>query len=270
MVHRETVLALYDAQMRREPLPEPGTTVEHVGPIVRVVGEENYVLFSDLSETNAREAVAAQAEHFRRRGAEVEWKTFGHDRPAELPTLLEREGFVSDAPETLVVFDLGAPRPSSELPPGLEIRRVTDAAGLADAIRASEAAFGTDPHRTLDRYRDRLTDPTVALFVVYANGSPVAMGRLEMPVGRAFASLWGGGTAPPFRHRGVYRSLVAARAELAQRRGYSYLTVDARATSLPILKRLGFVVLTTTQGWVLHPLRVQDPPATSVFVDLRP
>ena len=66
-----------------------------------------------------------------------------------------------------------------------------------------------------------------------------------------FASLWGGGTLPAWRGRGIYRALVAYRAGLAARRGYRYLTVDASADSEPILRRLGFRCLarTTPYHW---------------------
>ena len=51
---------------------------------------------------------------------------------------------------------------------------------------------------------------------------------------------------PAWRHRGVFRSLVADRAALASARGFRYLQVDASADSRPILQSLGFVVLATT------------------------
>lgn len=253
MIDRGSVLALYDAEMRRDPIPEPGARVERVGTIVRVVGTDNCVLFSDLTEAGARAVVTTQANFFRDAGVKVEWKVFGHDLPKNLTDILGEEGFVPDEPETLVAFDLRNGSLGDPSVSGLEIRQVLDAAQLGDALRASEAAFGPNTHGFLDRYRNRLADPTVALFVAYADGSPAATGRLEMPPGKSFAGLWGGGTSPRFRHRGIYRSLVAARAALARRRGYSFLTVDARAMSLPILERLGFVPLTTTQGWMLHP-----------------
>ncbi|HZZ34676.1 MAG TPA: GNAT family N-acetyltransferase, partial [Caulobacteraceae bacterium] len=89
--------------------------------------------------------------------------------------------------------------------------------------------------------------------VAYAGVAPVAAGRLEMIPGSAFAGLYGGGTAPEQRGRGVYRALVAARAAEARARGYRYLTVDARETSRPILERLGFQRLATVRGWMLRP-----------------
>jgi hypothetical protein len=69
--------------------------------------------------------------------------------------------------------------------------------------------------------------------------------------------MWGGGTLPGWRRRGIYRALVVYRAKLAATRGYRFLQVDASAQSQPILQRLGFVSLarTTPFGW--------DPPAAS-------
>jgi hypothetical protein len=41
--------------------------------------------------------------------------------------------------------------------------------------------------------------------------------------GTEFATLWGGGTLPAWRSRGIYRAIVAYRANLALRRGFRYL-----------------------------------------------
>ena len=76
--------------------------------------------------------------------------------------------------------------------------------------------------------------------------TPIAAGRVEFHLGTEFASLWGGGTLPAWRRRGVFRALVAHRATLASARGFRYLQVDASPDSRPILERLGFVELATT------------------------
>lgn len=253
MLQTDEVLALYDDEMRRDPVPGPGSRVERVGRIVRVVGKDNCVLFSDLSEADAEEVVAAQAEFFRESGAEVEWKVFGHDRPPNLEAVLASEGFAPDEPETLVVFDLRAGVPGEIATAGVEVRWVMDDVGVRDAVIARDAAFGPEAPDSSARCARMLKDPNQALFVAYVEGKPVASARIEMTPGRSFASLWGGGTAPEYRHRGIYRSLVHARAILAASKGYRFLTVDARETSRPILERLGFVPLTTTRGWVLRP-----------------
>ncbi|MCI4339203.1 MAG: GNAT family N-acetyltransferase [Thermoplasmata archaeon] len=244
---------LYDREMRKDPAAYAGARIEPLGRIVRVVGEENYVIFSDLGGTDAARVVHEQADHFRRAGAEVEWKVFGHDLPENLESLLAAEGFVPDELETLVVLELPASSRAEPRPPGLEVRRVTDEAGLRDAATVNAAAFGPGGRPFVERWAAWIRDPTQGLFVAYLDGAPVASGRLEMPAGRSFAGLYGGGTAPAFRHRGIYRTLVAARADVARERGYRFLTVDARETSRPILERLGFVPLTTTRPWVLRP-----------------
>jgi GNAT superfamily N-acetyltransferase len=259
MISRDELLARYDAEMRRDPIPDPGSRVERVGPVVRIVGEESYVIFSDLRESNVLAIVAEEAAFFRRAGREVEWKVFGHDQPRDIEVVLAAAGFVPEEPETLVAYDLRDGVPGQVVPNGIEVRRVNDAAGLRDASAADRAAFGPEGRSSTEQWAKRMSDPNQAMFVAYVDGTPVATGRLEMTPGRSFAGLYGGGTSPEYRHRGIYRGLVAARGALALSRGYRYLTVDARDTSRPILERLGFVPLTTTRGWVLRPEHEAPP-----------
>jgi GNAT superfamily N-acetyltransferase len=71
--------------------------------------------------------------------------------------------------------------------------------------------------------------------------------------GTEFAGLFGGGTLPQWRGRGIYRALVAYRARLAAARGYRYLQVDASPASRPILERLGFACLALTTPYTWSP-----------------
>jgi hypothetical protein len=247
------ILVLYDAQMRADPPPETGIRHERVGAIVRAVGSDHTIIFSNLTGADANGAIAEQAAFFRSIGAEVEWKVYGHDLPADLDRRLRAAGFEPQEREMLMALDLAEGLPGEPVPAGIEIRRVAGAAGLEDLIAVSSAAFGRDDRWKIEVFRPRLTDPTVGLYVAYAEGRPVAAARLELAHGRCFAGLWGGGTVPGYRSRGIYRSLVAARAREALRRGYRYLTADARETSRPILERLGFVALTSVTGWKLKP-----------------
>lgn len=50
-------------------------------------------------------------------------------------------------------------------------------------------------------------------------------------------------TVAPYRRRGIYRALVARRAQLAVELGYRILQVDATEDSRPILERLGLFVV---------------------------
>ena len=152
-----------------------------------------------------------------------------------------------------MALDIGDGGLTIEPPPGVEVREVTDAAGVADLVKVSEAAFGREEPWRFAELVARLGHPNQALYVAYEGGEPISSGRLELAPGRAFAGLYGGGTVPGHQGRGVYRALVAARAAEARRRGVRYVTVDARETSRPILERLGFQPLATVRGWTLPP-----------------
>ena len=106
----------------------------------------------------------------------------------------------------------------------------------------STSAFGVSKRENHDAsgFYARFTEPELS------NDVAISAGRVDFPDGSDFASLWGGGTLPAWRGRGVFRSLVAYRARLARERGYRYLQVDASPDSRPILQRLGFTELATT------------------------
>ena len=274
------ILARFDAEMRIDPPPQPGVRYDRVGSVVRGFGAWQAVVFARLTSANADAAIAEQVAFFHAVANEVgsggadtvtaangggrgvraiEWKVYGHDTPADLGSRLAAAGFEPDEPETLMVFDLAAPPRAGDAtaePRGVDIRRVTDAAGLADLIAAGSAAFGRSETEQMARIgrelSARLDDPALSLYVAYAAGRPVAGARLVCPHARSFAGLWGGGTIPEYRGRGIDRALVHARAEEARRRGYRYLRVDARETSRPILERLEFIALTRVTEWRLE------------------
>jgi GNAT superfamily N-acetyltransferase len=245
------VLARYDAEIRADPPAETGVERVWVDGVLRTVGAYNFIGWWDFPAERAGAVAAREATFFA--GREVEWKVYSHDGPPGLNAALAAAGFEPEEPETFVVLDLDASLPPFEPPAGVTVRQAADAAGAADLVAVSDAAFGRAEPWRLDALVARLGDPTQALFVAYDDGVPVSSGRLELAPGKAFAGLYGGGTVPGHQGRGVYRALVAARAAEARRRGHRYLTVDARETSRPILQRLGFEVLATVIGWTLAP-----------------
>jgi GNAT superfamily N-acetyltransferase len=247
------ILSLFDQQMRSEPPPEPGLRIERDGRIVRTIGPEDCILFSDLGTDQIEPAILEQLDHFRSSGRPLEWKVYSHDRPPDLGSRLMLHGFVPDETESLMIQDLGARSDAPGEIPGLEIRRVTDVAGLREAAAVSSKAFGKEDLERMLQFEARLKDPTFGLFIAYLHGAPVSAGRVELPQDRSFASIWGGGTVPEFRHRGIYRAMVAARAQLARDSGHAYLAVEALETSRPILQRLGFVKMADVTGFVLRP-----------------
>ena len=249
MIDAASILARYDAEIRADPSAVAGLQRTWVDGVLRTTGAYNFITWWEFSRERAAAIVAREAAYFAGLGGEIEWKVYCHDRPLDLEALLSDAGFVADEAETFLVLDLEASDIGADPPPGIDIRQVNEAAGFAEHVAASALAFGQDWLQA--DIRARLADPNLALYVAYADRQPICSGRLETLPGRAFAGLWGGGTAPGYRGRGIYRAMVAARANEAARRGCRYLTVDARETSRPILQRLGFEAVATIRGWVL-------------------
>ncbi|MFD1663641.1 GNAT family N-acetyltransferase [Streptomyces caeni] len=250
------VLALYDRDMREGARPDgPGARVERHHTVVRQVGPPhgwNGVVWSDLDETTADAAIAEQVRYFAGLGREFEWKLYGHDLPVDLGKRLRAAGLRPRPEETLMVAEVADLPLDADVPDGIRLLPVTDAAGVDLVADVHEKAFGTDGTRLRHQLLTQLTgdrDDMVAV-VALAGDEPVSAARLELVPGTRFAGLWGGGTVPGWRGRGVYRALVAHRAEVAADRGYRYVQVDATAQSRPILARLGFEPLTTTTPYV--------------------
>lgn len=250
--------AEYDREMRRGAPPDAADArVERVGAVVRQTAPGpgwNGVLWSDLDEETADAEIAAQVAHFAAHGVgDFEWKLYGHDRPADLGDRLHAAGFVTEPAETLLVgrvVELAAL--PVEPPEGITLRVVTDEAGVDLMMDVHAKAFGTQRpgirHLLLTLLRDE--PESVAAVVAMAGDTPVSAARMEMRPGASFAGLWGGGTLPQWRGRGIYRLLVAHRARIAAERGIRYLQVDASEDSRPILERLGFEVLGTTVPYI--------------------
>ncbi|MFI7469099.1 GNAT family N-acetyltransferase [Nonomuraea sp. NPDC049646] len=253
MDHDE-VLALFDRQMRREARPDgPDVRVERDAGVVRQVGPPhawNGVLWSGLDEESADTAVARQVRFFGDLGLGFEWKLYAHDRPADLADRLLAAGFAAAPAETVMVARVADLDTEVAPPDGVSLLPVTDAAGVQALVEVHELAFGTDGGRLRDHLLGRLSDDTVVPVLAMAGGRAVSAARLDLSPGTSFAGLWGGGTVPGWRGRGLYRALVAWRARRAAERGYDYLQVDASDQSRPILLGLGFVPLTTTTPYV--------------------
>ncbi|UCM86959.1 GNAT family N-acetyltransferase [Streptomyces marincola] len=274
MDHDE-VIALFDTTMRREAVADaPGARVERAGHVVRQVSAGptasawEGVLWSGLTEDTADAAIAAEVARFAALGREFEWKVYGHDRPRDLPERLRAAGFAPGESETLMVAETAALATSVPPPEGVELRPVTDADGVGLLAEVHREAFGGPLSEGLLRSltarfgegagagrpaAGEAAGQVVAVLAV-AGGRPVSAARVDLTPGAPFAGLWGGGTVPDWRGRGVYRALVAYRAALAAGRGYRYVYADASHASRPILARLGFQALAVTTPFVHAPV----------------
>jgi hypothetical protein len=266
------MLAAFDAQIRRSTRPDgSGARIEADGNVVRWAAVDGQgwsgIAWSDLDEDSADPAIAGQVSYFGGVGQQFEWKLYGYDQPADLAQRLRTHGFVPEDEETLMVAEVAALRTDISLPDGITLRPVTGEAGVALLVRVHEQVFGTEhaewSQSLLSQVRE--APEMTTMVVAMAGDQPVCSARIEFLPGVEFASLWGGGTVPGWRGRGIYRALVAYRAQLATARSYRYLQVDASADSQPILTRLGFASLACTTPYLWHPPRcaTRPPCATS-------
>lgn len=258
----QVLLAAYDAQLRAA-VPTTlavGVSVEVDGPVVRFVGmgHRGFVDYRDVSRLSGAELdalIGRCRDAFASRGEGVEWKLRQHDRPDDLAGRLTAAGFVPEHRETVVIGlaeELAVALPS---PPGVTLRETNDPADYARMAALHHAVWGEEWDWFPVAFAAEVAaEPGVHVVVLAEAGETlVAAARMRLEPGTEFATLWGGSTLAQWRGRGIYRSLVAHRAQVAARAGRRYLQVDASDDSRPILERLGFVAVTTTTPYVWTP-----------------
>jgi GNAT superfamily N-acetyltransferase len=255
-----TVLSELDVQVRRGLHPDgSGAVGERAGPVVRWVtmGGEGWsgIVWSDLDSGTADRVIADQVAFFAARAEEFEWKLYSYDQPPDLAQRLLAAGFVAEESESLMVADSAQiAGPDVVLPDEIRLVPVTDEAGVEQMIEVHDRVFGADPRlRASLKTQLRNSPETTVMVLAMAGDEPVCSARIAFGTGTDFAGLWGGGTLPQWRGRGIYRALVSYRARLAVARGYRYLQVDASPESRPILERLGFACLATTTPYIWSP-----------------
>jgi GNAT superfamily N-acetyltransferase len=256
------LLAAYDSQLRdiAPPRLPKGVTAEADGPLLRFVGYSfgGFITYRDLGGADGSELddlIVRQVRYFSERGERFEWKLHGHDRPDDLGGRLAGAGFVPDDAEAVMVAPVAKVSARPVLPEGVDLREVSDRPDL-ERITAMEEEVWLDQRGWLiSGLLDEIAaDPTgITVIAAEAEGRVVCAGWVRFVAGTEFATLWGGSTLEAWRGRGIYRALVAYRANQAAERGFTYLQVDASPDSRPILERLGFVCVTTTIPYVWTP-----------------
>lgn len=259
--------AAYDAQLRLEAEMSGARTWHRHGPLVRgLFGRGGFVSYRNLGDlaVDAVDRLISETVAWFRDHTEVasfEWKTRGHDQPADLPDRLVGHGFRPEPTETVMVGPAGPLARSVDLAvdllEGVTVRRAGDHGDLLDdvtrAARLQAEVFGRGSGPTPAELAARLaaTPELSSLWLAEVpDGAVVGAGRLEIAAGTDFAGLWGGATQGPWRGRGIYRALVAARARAALAAGSALLHSDCTELSRPILERSGLVAVTTTTPYL--------------------
>jgi GNAT superfamily N-acetyltransferase len=205
--------------------------------------------------------IARQIEFFRERGLSFEWKTYAYDEPADLGERLVRAGFVAEDRETLILGEVDAilQRPSA-LPSKLRMRDVEEPADFHRIAQLMDSLWQMGLELIEERlsaearmFPDRLIVTLIEEALKGPDGPALTAAWIRFHPGTGFASLWGGGTLPEWRRRGLYSAILVHRAKLAKDRGYEFLRVDASEDSRPILQKLGLHAVTTTTPYNFTP-----------------
>jgi N-acetylglutamate synthase-like GNAT family acetyltransferase len=211
------------------------------------------IVYSRCSDREIGEIVRLEVIRAQLRGYVLEWKAYGHDLPASLTKWLVDAGFVAGDVENVLVastedrgHDVGE----------YEIQRILDDPGLDDYVDVSRQLGRVDADQEADQLAMILEDAPeeLSVYIAYVDDLPVACGRTHFKAGSVFVELAGGRTKTTHRRRGLFSALVATRLAQARDVGRTHAFVDALPTSEPILRKLGFEYVTTTQPFVYDPM----------------
>jgi ribosomal protein S18 acetylase RimI-like enzyme len=264
----DALLAVYDQQMRGvEAKPPAWVRYERDGPLLRAAGGHRGYISGprDIGVTGAEldRLIARQRDYFAGRGEAVGWQTRAHDEPADLPARLRAAGFVPQQEYTVLIGLTAELATAPILPSGAVLRWVTADDDLHRIAALQSTVWGQDWSWLGANLIGRIAAAPhdIAVLATEAGGDVVAAAWLAFfqPGTDSFARLLGGSTLPQWRGRGIYRALVAARAQRAAARSVKYLQVDASNDSAPILRRLGFRAVTTTTTYVWTPPQPARP-----------
>lgn len=144
------LLAAYDEQLRggSESADVPTSTD---GPVIRVEypsrGFVSYRSLEDLDGAELDALIARQRDYFAAKGQSVEWKTRGHDLPADLPERLIAAGFEPEERETVVIAesaDIVERLRGRESVDGVTIRRTGEEADFARIAAMESTVWDAD------------------------------------------------------------------------------------------------------------------------------
>jgi GNAT superfamily N-acetyltransferase len=254
----DELLEVYDDEVRGSfPGRFPtGWSGEQDGPVTRcLTGRSGFVMLTSaadgVSDAELRGLIERTVAFFAGHGRWFEWKTFDHDPPV-LRSLLLEAGAVPEEHEALVMGEAAPLATEPSLPAGLNLREASTRPDLERISEMQSEVWGEDWSWLAEDLEGRAKDDPPTTVLMVEDGDLVVSAAWLTPFpGTSVAGLWGGSTLASYRGRGIYRALVARRAQLAIEQGFRYLQVDASDDSRPILERLGLAVIGGTTPYVV-------------------
>lgn len=168
-----------------------------------------------------------------------------------IPTLIQA-GLEAEPPQTatpgMVAFPIDHDAIARHAVPELDIRRVSDAAGIEDHRQTATAGFGADhalAHGTV--CEDLIGRPDCVVYVGYADGDPVVSG-LGWRTGRTIG-VYSIATIPSARRRGYGAAMTARVVADGALAGCDAAALQASEMGRPIYERLGFRTVITYDAY---------------------
>ncbi|WP_082234511.1 GNAT family N-acetyltransferase [Halobacillus massiliensis] len=249
---REEVLQLYNQELRvnSQSSGYRRELTDHVVRHVSLMGDEGYILYSDLTAENAAEVIEGEVRYFEKLNQRFEWKVHSYDRPDNLMDLLIQKGFERGEEEALMVLELTEDEPLIQKKPSNNLIEITTEQEIVDIVSLLNDTWGNS-HAELGKrlWSDKRNNPeSLQLYGIYEEEKLVSASWMYFEKNSSFATLWGGATRPEYRKKGLYTSMLAKRAQKAKEEGRRFLTVDAGEMSRPILENAGFECMAYMYG----------------------
>lgn len=202
---------------------------------------------------SAGEVLARAAEFFEPLGRGFSINSRAH-ADADLDEAAAAAGFVADPGSPVMVCDA---RLDDRPPPdGVELRRVTDAAGAADFAAVNGAAYGTygmpaDVAPAMFSRVETLAAPHLAAFVAHEDGGAPLAGAL-VHLNHGVAGVYWVGTVPEARGRGLAETVTRAVTNAGFDLGARLAVLQASKMGEPVYRRMGYREVTRYRTWVRY------------------
>jgi ribosomal protein S18 acetylase RimI-like enzyme len=257
-MHDAGLIALVDANLvafgRHLASRAPGGGLEERKDVLLVAGDHPTPVivnsaFTIGTDPDPDSILPAAAAFFGRRGHGYGLWTRAH-ADAALEAVLPAAGFVPMI--TLPVMVLEARPAARPAPPGTQVRRVIDTAGVEDFRVAGRAGFASDDEDRAaieSAFRDpaSLLGPAVAGFVAYVDGVPVAAAMSFTALGVTRVG-WVG-TDPAYRRRGLGEAVTRAAVLAGFDLGATLAALESSPMGVPLYRSMGFREITTYRVW---------------------